>query len=134
MDIGAFIDGLPKAELHLPIEGTLEPEMMLAPGRRNGVELPYTSVEEVRAVYEFGCRQDFLDPYCNGMSVLVTERDFHDLTWAYLEKVHGQGVRHAEIFFDPQGRTGRGWPLKRCWTEYRRRWNRDNANWVSRRS
>ena len=108
MDIDAFIADLPKAELHLHIEGTLEPDMMLALAKRNGVALPYASVEDVRAAYEFDNLQDFLDVYYLGMSVLVTERDFHDLTWAYLEKVYGQGVRHAEIFFDPQAHTERG--------------------------
>lgn len=108
MNIDAFIANLPKAELHLHIEGTLEPEMMLALAKRNGVTLPYQTVEDVRSAYEFDNLQDFLDVYYLGMSVLVTERDFHDLTWAYLEKVHGQGVRHAEIFFDPQAHTERG--------------------------
>jgi len=108
MDIEAFVADLPKAELHLHIEGTLEPEMMLALAKRNKVTLPYETVEDVRAAYEFDNLQDFLDVYYLGMSVLVTERDFHDLTWAYLEKVHQQGVRHAEIFFDPQAHTDRG--------------------------
>lgn len=104
----ALIDHLPKAELHLHIEGTLEPEMMLALARRNGVDLPYGSVEEVRAAYEFDCLQDFLDVYYLGMSVLLTERDFHDLTWAYLEKVHADRLTHVEMFFDPQAHTDRG--------------------------
>ena len=108
MDIEAFVTHLPKAELHLHIEGTLEPEMMLALAKRNKVSLPYETVEDVRAAYEFDNLQDFLDVYYLGMSVLVTERDFYDLTWAYLEKVHQQGVRHAEIFFDPQAHTERG--------------------------
>ena len=108
MDIEAFVSDLPKAELHLHIEGTLEPEMMLALAKRNGVTLPYATVEDVRAAYDFENLQDFLDVYYLGMSVLVTERDFYDLTLAYLEKVHGQGVRHAEIFFDPQAHTERG--------------------------
>ena len=108
MDIDKLIDALPKAELHLHIEGTLEPEMMLALAKRNGVELPYKDAAEVEAAYEFDCLQDFLDLYYNGMSVLIEERDFYDLTYAYMEKVHQQGVTHAEIFFDPQGHTGRG--------------------------
>ncbi len=108
MDIDKLIDALPKAELHLHIEGTLEPEMMLTLARRNGVELPYRNVAEVEAAYEFDCLQDFLDLYYNGMSVLIEERDFYDLTYAYVEKVHQQGVTHAEIFFDPQGHTDRG--------------------------
>lgn len=108
MNIDALIDAIPKAELHLHIEGTLEPEMMLALAARNGVELPYKDVAEVRLAYEFDCLQDFLDLYYNGMSVLIEERDFYDLTYAYLEKVHEQGVTHTEIFFDPQGHTCRG--------------------------
>ncbi|MEP4377597.1 MAG: adenosine deaminase [Alphaproteobacteria bacterium] len=103
-----LIDKLPKAELHLHIEGTLEPEMMLALARRNGVSLPYDNVEEIRAAYNFDGLQDFLDLYYAGMSVLIEARDFHDLTWAYLEKVADQGVTHVEIFFDPQGHTDRG--------------------------
>jgi adenosine deaminase len=106
--IDAFIDGLPKAELHLHIEGTLEPEMMLELAKRNGVSLPYETVEEVERAYNFDCLQDFLDLYYLGMSVLVHERDFFDLTAAYLGKIAGQGVTHAEIFFDPQAHTDRG--------------------------
>lgn len=108
MDINALIDALPKAELHLHIEGTLEPAMMLALAKRNNIKLPYQNVEAIEAAYEFDCLQDFLDLYYHGMSVLVEERDFYDLTYAYLEKVHEQGVIHAEIFFDPQGHTNRG--------------------------
>jgi len=108
LDIDKLIDALPKAELHLHIEGTLEPEMMLALAKRNGVELPYQNVAEIEAAYQFDCLQDFLDLYYNGMSVLIEERDFYDLTFAYIEKVHLQGVTHAEIFFDPQGHTDRG--------------------------
>lgn len=104
----ALIDTLPKAELHLHIEGTLEPEMMLALAKRNGVDLPYETVEDVRAAYDFDCLQDFLDVYYLGMSVLLTERDFHDLTWAYLERVHADRLTHVEMFFDPQAHTDRG--------------------------
>jgi adenine deaminase len=103
-----LIDKLPKAELHLHIEGTLEPEMMLALATRNSIDLPYDSVEEIRAAYEFDGLQDFLDLYYAGMSVLIEERDFYDLTWAYLETVADQGVTHVEIFFDPQAHTDRG--------------------------
>ena len=103
-----LIDTLPKAELHLHIEGTLEPEMMLALARRNGVALPYAGVEEIRAAYEFENLQDFLDLYYAGMSVLIEEQDFLDLTWAYLTRVHADGLTHAEIFFDPQAHTARG--------------------------
>ena len=108
MDLNTLIDALPKTELHLHIEGTLEPEMMLALAKRNGIELPYASVKEVQAAYAFNNLQDFLDIYYQGMSVLIAERDFYDLTSAYLEKVHGQGVRHVEIFFDPQAHMERG--------------------------
>ncbi len=103
-----FIQSLPKAELHLHIEGTLEPELMLALAERNGVALPYDSVEALRAAYDFGSLQDFLDLYYQGMSVLRGEEDFYDLTWAYLERAAADNVRHAEIFFDPQGHTERG--------------------------
>jgi len=106
--IDALIDALPKAELHLHIEGTLEPEMMLALAKRNSVSLPYATVEDVRRAYQFENLQDFLDVYYLGMSVLIHERDFHDLTYAYLEKVAGQGVAHVEMFFDPQAHTDRG--------------------------
>ncbi len=104
----AFIQSLPKAELHLHIEGTLEPDLMSALAQRNGVALPYKSAEELHTAYNFGGLQDFLDLYYQGMSVLQNEQDFYDLTWAYLEKVHAQNVRHVEIFFDPQGHTSRG--------------------------
>lgn len=98
----SLIDHLPKAELHLHIEGTLEPEMMLKLARRNKVSLPYDTVEDVRKAYEFDCLQDFLDLYYLGMSVLVTEQDFFDLTWAYLGRVHADRLTHVEMFFDPQ--------------------------------
>ncbi len=108
MDLDKLIDALPKAELHLHIEGTLEPEMMLALAKRNKVKLPYANVAEVQAAYEFNNLQDFLDVYYQGMSVLIEARDFYDLTWAYLEKVHGDCVRHVEIFFDPRAHMERG--------------------------
>lgn len=104
----AFIAGLPKAELHLHIEGSLEPELMFELARRNGIAIPFASVEEVRAAYAFSNLQDFLDIYYQGMSVLVTEQDFHDLTAAYLARARADNVRHVEIFFDPQGHTERG--------------------------
>lgn len=106
-----FIRGLPKAELHLHIEGSLEPEQMFAFARRNGVELPFASVEEVRAAYAFSNLQDFLDIYYQGARVLLTEEDFRDLALAYFEKVAADGARHAEIFFDPQTHTDRGVPF-----------------------
>ena len=107
-DISAFIEKMPKAELHLHIEGTLEPAMMMELAARNDVDLPYSTIEEVEAAYKFNCLQDFLDLYYQGMSVLHTEQDFFDLTWAYLNRVHAQNVTHVEIFFDPQGHTERG--------------------------
>ena len=99
---------LPKAELHLHIEGTLEPELMFELARRNGITLPYPDVEAVRRAYVFDDLQSFLDIYYAGCQVLQTERDFHDLTAAYLGRAAEQGVRHAEIFFDPQTHTARG--------------------------
>jgi len=106
-----FIEGMPKAELHLHIEGSLEPELMFSLAQRNNITLPFSSVEEVREAYEFSELQDFLDIYYQGMGVLQTEEDFYDLTWAYLTKIHSQNVIHTEIFFDPQGHTGRGIPF-----------------------
>jgi adenosine deaminase len=110
-DLTAFIDGLPKAELHVHVEGTLEPEMMLEMAARNGVELPYASAEEARAAYRFRNLQDFLDVYYQGLRVLRSERDFHDLTRAYLETARRHNVLHAEISFDPQAHTSRGVPF-----------------------
>jgi adenine deaminase len=104
----AFIRGMPKAELHIHIEGSLEPEMMFELAERNGVALRYASAEEARRAYDFGDLQSFLDLYYEGMQVLLHEQDFYDLTWSYLQKVSEQNVRHAEIFFDPQAHTGRG--------------------------
>ena len=107
----AFIQALPKAELHLHIEGTLEPELMFRLARRNGVGLRYGSVDELRAAYRFDGLQSFLDVYYEGASVLIGERDFFDLTWAYLERMAAENVRHVEIFFDPQTHTERGVPF-----------------------
>ncbi len=99
---------LPKAELHIHIEGSLEPEMMFQLAKRNRIPLSYPDVESISKAYNFNCLQDFLDLYYQGMSVLQTEQDFYDLTWAYLQKCHQQNVVHCEIFFDPQGHTERG--------------------------
>jgi adenosine deaminase len=104
----AFIAALPKAELHLHIEGSLEPGLMFELAQRNQVAIPFANVEEVRAAYAFSNLQDFLDIYYQGMGVLHTERDFHDLTAAYLARARADHVRHVEIFFDPQGHTARG--------------------------
>lgn len=103
-----LIERLPKAELHLHIEGTLEPELMFALAARNGIALPYPSVEALRQAYSFSRLQDFLDLYYQGMSVLQKETDFHDLAAAYLLRVQSQGLRYAEIFFDPQAHLSRG--------------------------
>jgi len=99
---------LPKAELHLHIEGTLEPELMFELGRRNGVSLPYADTDAVRRAYRFGNLQSFLDVYYRACSVLIHERDFYELTIAYLNRARAQGVRHVEVFFDPQTHTARG--------------------------
>src|ERR1035437_7232112 len=106
-DIDSFIEGMPKVELHIHIEGSLMPQMMMDLAQRNGVKLPYKSVAEIEQAYQFGNLQDFLDLYYKGMSVLQTEQDFYDLTYAYLKKSAEQNVRHTEIFFDPQGHTER---------------------------
>ena len=103
---------LPKAELHLHIEGTLEPEMAFRLAERNRVRLPYPNVEVLRAAYAFNNLQEFLNVYYSGMSVLRTEMDFYDLTWAYLQRAHRDNVVHAEIFFDPQAHLERGIPLE----------------------
>ncbi|HTS54962.1 MAG TPA: adenosine deaminase [Burkholderiales bacterium] len=107
-DIESFIRGLPKAELHLHIEGTLEPEMAFDLARKHGISLPYSSPEALRRAYDFHDLQSFLDLYYQGAGVLRDERDFYTLTWAYLERVRAQGVVHSEIFFDPQTHTDRG--------------------------
>jgi adenosine deaminase len=99
---------LPKAELHLHIEGTLEPELMFELARRNGVSLPYADTDAVRRAYRFGSLQSFLDVYYRACSVLIHERDFYELTIAYLNRARAQGVRHVEVFFDPQTHTARG--------------------------
>lgn len=108
----AFLRSLPKAELHLHIEGTLEPELMFELAERNGVRLTFGDVDAVRAAYAFTDLQSFLDIYYAGASVLRTEQDFFDLTWAYLLRAQADGVRHAEIFFDPQTHTERGLPFE----------------------
>ncbi len=103
-----FIRRLPKAELHLHIEGSLEPEMMFELARRNGVGLPYASVDEIRAAYNFTDLQSFLDLYYAGAAVLQTEQDFYDLTRTYVQRARNDNVRHVELFFDPQTHTERG--------------------------
>lgn len=103
-----FIQNLPKAELHLHIEGTFEPELLFEIAQRNKISIPYKTVEELRKAYQFDCLQDFLDIYYQGASALQTEQDFYDLTFAYLQKCNTQNVRHTEIMFDPQTHTDRG--------------------------
>jgi adenine deaminase len=107
-DLNALAANAPKAELHLHIEGSFEPELMFEIARRNGVDLPFKSVEEIRAAYDFSNLQEFLDIYYQGMSVLLKEQDFYDLTWAYLQRAAADNIIHTEIFFDPQGHTERG--------------------------
>lgn len=106
-----FIQEMPKAELHMHIEGSLEPELMFELARRNNIPLRFASVEEVRAAYQFTDLQSFLDIYYEGANVLLHQQDFYDMTWAYLTKAHAQNVRHTEIFFDPQTHTSRGVPF-----------------------
>jgi adenosine deaminase len=108
VDVEHLIEALPKVELHVHIEGTLEPEMMFAVADRNGLVMPYASVEELKAAYDFRDLQSFLDVYYEGARVLLHERDFFDLTWAYLERMARENVRHVEIFCDPQTHTNRG--------------------------
>lgn len=110
-DLIAYAAALPKAELHVHIEGTLEPDMLFRLAQRNKVDIPFASVEDIRAAYQFSNLQDFLDIYYQGMGVLKIEEDFFDLTMAYLNRVRADNVRHAEIFFDPQGHTERGVPF-----------------------
>ncbi len=103
-----FIKNMPKAELHLHIEGSFEPELMFKIAQRNNIEIPYKSVEEIKEAYRFSCLQDFLNIYYQGAGVLITEQDFYDLTYSYLKKCATQNVRHTEIMFDPQTHTERG--------------------------
>ena len=103
-----IIQGIPKAELHLHIEGSFEPELMFEIANRNNIALDYHSVESLKKAYKFNNLQEFLDLYYIGAQVLIHEQDFYDLTWAYLKKVHSQNVVHVEVFFDPQTHTDRG--------------------------
>src|SRR5713101_3926463 len=110
-NLDTLIKRLPKCELHIHIEGSLEPELMFALARRNGIRLRYPSAEALRQAYQFRNLQDFLNIYYQGMAVLNTEQDFYDLAWAYLERARADNVRHVEMFFDPQGHTSRGVPF-----------------------
>ncbi len=109
--VKSFIESMPKAELHLHIEGTLEPELMFELALRNRVHLPFDSPDEARRAYAFSDLQSFLDIYYQGSRVLLHDRDFFDLTWAYLRKAKEQNIRHTEVFFDPQAHTARGVPI-----------------------
>ena len=106
--INNFIEGIPKAELHLHIEGTFEPELMFKIAQRNNIPINYNSIDELKKAYNFNNLQEFLDIYYAGAKVLIHIQDFYDLTWAYLTKVHEQNLIHTEIFFDPQTHTDRG--------------------------
>jgi adenosine deaminase len=106
--INNFIEGIPKAELHLHIEGTFEPELMFKIAQRNNIPINYNSIDELKKAYNFNNLQEFLDMYYAGAKVLIHIQDFYDLTWAYLTKVHEQNLIHTEIFFDPQTHTDRG--------------------------
>lgn len=107
-----YINGIPKTELHLHIEGSFEPELMFEIAQRNNIEIPFASVEDLKKAYSFNNLQEFLDIYYQGANVLITEQDFYDLTWAYLTRIHEQNVIHTEIFFDPQTHTDRGIPFE----------------------
>ncbi|MGR5150474.1 adenosine deaminase [Photobacterium swingsii] len=109
--MNAFIQDLPKVELHLHIEGSLEPELLFKLAKRNNIDIPYQSPQALRKAYEFEDLQSFLDIYYQGANALRTEQDFYDLTWAYLEKSKADNVIHTEIFFDPQTHTDRGIPF-----------------------
>lgn len=128
-DLAAFVQSLPKAELHLHIEGTLEPELLFESARRNEVEVPFGSVAEVRAAYEFTNLQSFLDIYYHGAAVLQTEEDFYDLTSAYLQRAHLDGVRRSEMFFDPQIHTERGIGFSTFMTGFERAMADAEAEW-----
>src|SRR6058998_1935363 len=111
MSLNELIRRIPKAELHIHVEGSLEPELMFEIARRNGVALRHGSIEVLRQAYQFTDLQSFLDIYYQGAAVLRRERDFYEMTMAYLRRAASDGVRHAEIFFDPQTHTGRGIPF-----------------------
>jgi adenosine deaminase len=110
-DLATFIEGMPKAELHVHLEGTLEPDLKFELAARNGLDLPYGSADEMRAGYRFDDLPSFLAVYYEGMSVLLTEQDFYDLAMAYFRKARSQNVVYAEVFFDPQAHTSRGIPF-----------------------
>jgi len=132
--VKTWLRELPKVELHLHIEGSLEPELMLSLAARNNVSLPYATVDEVRAAYDFSDLQSFLNLYYQGMRVLRTEQDFHDLAMTYFERAQGEGVVHVELSFDPQAHLSRGVELavpfeglRRAMREAERRWGMTSA-------
>src|ERR1700712_5936938 len=118
-DLASFIAGLPKCELHVHLEGTLSPELKLRLAERNGIDIGQTTVADVEATYEFDSLTSFLIVYYPAMQVLVTAQDFSDLAYEYLTKAASQGVRYAEMFFDPQAHTGRGVPFSTVVEGYR---------------
>lgn len=113
ISIEKFIEGIPKVELHLHIEGTFEPELLFEIAKRNNKKIKYSTVADLKNAYRFNNLQEFLDIYYAGANVLIEEQDFYDLTWAYLAKIHTQNVVHTEIFFDPQTHTDRGIPFNK---------------------
>jgi len=123
-DLSTFVAGLPKAELHLHIEGSFEPEQMFFFAKRNRVTIPFASVEEIRAAYSFSNLQDFLDIYYQGADVLRTEEDFRDLAAAYFDRAAGDNVHHAEIFFDPQTHTDRAFLSRSSLTDCSPLWRK----------
>jgi len=127
--VKTWLRELPKVELHLHIEGSLEPELMFSLAARNGVDLPYASVDEVRAAYDFSDLQSFLDLYYQGMRVLRTEQDFHDLAMAYLGRAHEDGVVHVELSFDPQAHLSRGVELAVPFEGLRRAMRQAEREW-----
>lgn len=125
----SIVQQMPKAELHIHIEGSLEPELIFALAKRNNITLNYPSVEALRSAYAFTNLQSFLDIYYAGASVLLTEQDFFDMTWAYLERAYADNVRHSEIFFDPQTHTERGVSFATVINGIHRALQEANATW-----
>ncbi len=123
---------LPKAELHIHLEGALEPELLFALAQRNGIRLPWADIESLRQAYHYQNLQEFLDLYYLGAQVLQTEQDFYDLTWAYLNKCAEQGVTHTEPFFDPQTHTDRGVPFETVLSGIQGAWLTGAGSWVYR--
>ena len=125
-----WLNALPKAELHLHLEGSLEPELLFALAERNQIALPWADVETLRAAYAFNNLQEFLDLYYAGANVLRTEQDFYDLTWAYLQRCKAQNVIHVEPFFDPQTHTA-AFPSRWCCAVSSKRCSTARSSWAS---